>query len=130
MSYNPIDNFTQAWAKFEGFDMQGSLAQRNNNPVNVKGNWPGVVGHTPSGLAIFDNVGHGWDAANAWVQQQLTEHPDWNFLQLFGKVLGNLQGGSVNNDQGNSDNEANFVANKLGVPAASSVADYVQGSNA
>lgn len=126
--YDPIDNITDAWAQFEGFYKQGSVAQRSNNPANVKGDWPGVVGHTSSGIAIFDDVGDGWSAATAWIQQQLAQHPDWSFEQLFGKVLGNLTGGSVNNDQGNSDNEASFVAKQLGVPAGSSVADYTGGS--
>jgi hypothetical protein len=125
--YGPIDTLTDAWARFEGFYQQGSVAQRDNNPVNVKGNWPGVVGHTSSGIAIFDDVGDGWDAARAWVDEQETEHPDWSISQLFGKVLGNLDGTPVDNDQGNSQNEANYVANYLGVPVGTSVADYTGG---
>ena len=122
--YGPVDTLTDAWARFEGFYQQGSVAQRYNNPDNVKGDYPGVIGKTASGIDIFDDVGDGWDAGRTWVQQQEQEHPDWSFSQLFAKVLGSLDGTPVNNDQGNSDNEANFVASYLGVPADYPVADY------
>jgi hypothetical protein len=122
---NPLDNLTEAWARWEGYYKQGSVAQRNNNPMNVKGNWPGVVGHTASGIAIFDDPGDGWDAGSAWVKKQAAQHPDWSFSNLFGKVLGDLNGNPVNNEQGDSEAEASYVANYLGVPVASEVADYL-----
>ena len=120
----PLDNITEASAQFEGFYQPNSVAQRYNNPDNVKGDWPGVVGHTSSGIAIFDDVGDGWDAAHSWFYQQEQQHPDWTFSQLFAKFLGDLNGNPVNNDQGNSENYANYVANYLGVPPDSRVTDY------
>jgi hypothetical protein len=122
--YGPIDDITEGWAQIEGFYKPGSVAQRYNNPGNVKGDYPGVVGHTPSGIDIFGDVGDGWDAATSWVQSNEQQHPGWSFSQLFAKVLGSLSGTPVNNDQGNSQAEAEYVASYLGVPADSSVTDY------
>lgn len=123
-AYGPVSDITGAWARFEGFFQPGSIAQRDNNPDDVKGDWPGVIGHTSSGIAIFDTTDDGWSAGDGWVQEQEQEHPDWSFSQLFGKVLGDLDGNPVDNDQGNSNNEANFVAAQLGVDPGSAVTDY------
>ena len=49
-------------------------------------------------------------------QQQAQEHPDWTLRQFFAKVLGSLSGQDVNNDQGNSAAEADYVASQLGMP--------------
>lgn len=122
---SPVDAFTEAWAWAEGYDKNGSAAQRYNNPVDVKGNWDGVVNHSPSGLAIFDDVDSGWAAADDYALKQAEQHPDWTFRQFFAKVLGNLSGQPVNNDQGNSDAEAQNVANYLGVPVDTTVSSYL-----
>ncbi len=125
--YGPLDALTEAWAHFEGNDQPGSLAQRNNNPVNIKGSWDGVVGHTPAGFAIFSDPSFGWGAAESWEQEQAQEHPDWTLRQLFAKVLGSLSGADVNNDQGNSAAEADYVAGQLGVPDSTNFAAYIGG---
>ena len=125
--YGPLDSITQAWAQFEGWNKPGSLAQQNNNPVNIKGNWPGVVGHTPNGLAIFSDSSLGFAAAQSWIQRQAQEHPDWSLRQLFAKVLGSLNGEDVNNEQGNSVNEADYVASRLGVPDSTNFSSYIGG---
>lgn len=123
-----LDDLAEGWAQIEGFYKPGSLAQRYNNPVNIHGDWPGVVGHLPTGEAEFDDAGDGWDAADAWLKQQAAQHPDWSLQQLFAKVLGSLGGTPVNNDQGNSNAEAQYVANYLGVAPDTSFAGIVDGS--
>lgn len=123
--YGPLDALTEAWAHFEGWDKPGSLAQRNNNPVNIKGNWDGVVGHTPSGFATFSDPSFGWGAAESWVQNQAKQHPDWSIRQLLAKAMGSLTGQDVNNDQGNSVAEADYIAGQLGVPSSTNLADYI-----
>ena len=125
--YGPLDAFTEAWAHFEGWDQPGSLAQRNNNPVNIKGSWDGVVGHTPAGFAIFSDSSFGWGAADSYVQEQAAQHPNWSLRQLFGKILGSLSGDDVNNDQGNSVAEANYVAGQLGVPSSTNMSTLIGG---
>lgn len=124
--YGPLDAFTEAWAHFEGADQPGSIAQRYNNPVNIKGSWTGVTGHTPAGIAEFSDPSFGWGAAESYVQEQAQEHPDWSIRQFFAKVLGSLSGQDVNNDQGNSVNESDYVASQLGVPSSANLAAYIE----
>lgn len=123
--FGPIDDLTQGWAQFEGWLQPGTVAQRSNNPINIKGTWPGVVGHTPSGIAVFDDEGDAWDAADSWLTTQATQHPDWTLRQLFAKVLGSLSGESVNNAQGDSNAEADYVANYLGVSPDANLANFL-----
>lgn len=127
--YEPVDALTEAWAHVEGWDQQGSLAQRDNNPVNIKGSWDGVTGHTPAGFAEFSDPSFGWGAAESWIEEQAQEHPDWTLRQLFAKVLGSLSGQDVNNDQGNSVSEADAVAEQLGVPSDTNLAAYLGEQN-
>ncbi|MGA2908375.1 MAG: hypothetical protein ABSE36_11780 [Terracidiphilus sp.] len=123
--YNPLDDLAVAWAHAEGWDKSGSLAQRNLNPVNLKGSWPGQVGTSPQGFAVFSDEGYGFDAADSYLQKQVNEHPDWTLRQLFAKILGNLNGQPVNNEQGNSDQEAETVATYLGIPPDTTLSNYV-----
>jgi len=128
-SYTPFSDLAVAWAHAEGWDTPGSLAQRNNNPVNIKGTgWTGQVGRTSQGFAVFSDQTYGFDAAQSYLQQQAAEHPDWTLRNLFAKILGNLEGESVNNDQGNSDQEAENVASYLGISPDTVLANYTGGN--
>jgi len=127
-NYSPLDDLADAWANAEGWNVAGSLAQRNNNPANLKGNWPGVVGHTASGFAIFDSPDSGRDAEKQWLARQVSQHPAWTLRQLFAKVLGDLQGNPVNNAQGDSDQEAENVAHYLGISPGVNLHDYLGGT--
>jgi hypothetical protein len=125
--FDPWSDLAVAWAHAEGWDQPNSLARRNANPVNIKGNWPGQVGSTPQGFAVFSDEAYGFDAAESYLQQQAETHPDWTLRNLFAKVLGNPSGQPVNNDQGNSDQEAQNVANYLGIPVDDTLANYMGG---
>jgi hypothetical protein len=122
--YNPLSDLAVAWANAEGWNKSGSLAQRNLNPVNLKGTWPGQVGSTPQGFAIFPDQATGFNAAQSYLQKQTAQHPDWTLRQLFAKILGNLSGQPVNNDQGNSDQEAQTVASYLGISPDTTLSSY------
>jgi hypothetical protein len=123
--YDPLGDLAVAWANAEGWNKPGSLAQRNLNPVNLKGSWPGQTGSTPQGFAVFSDEAYGFDAAQEYLQKQATAHPDWTLRQLFAKILGNLDGQPVNNDQGNSDQEAQTVASYLGISPDVTLASYL-----
>lgn len=128
-SSNPLDLFTAGWANAEGYNVAGSRAQRNNNPVNlVGGNYTGVIGQDAQGFDIFDSAESGWAAARGYVQRNASNNPGWNFQNFFGKVLGNLLGQPVDNSQGNSNQEAANVADYIGVPADTNLSDYLGGS--
>jgi hypothetical protein len=120
-----LTKFVEGWANAEGYNVSGSLAQRNNNPVNLKGDWPGATGHDQYGFAIFDSPESGFAAAQTYVNQNAASHPLWTLQNFFAKVLGNLQGQPVDNDQGNSDQEAANVASYLGVSPDTTVSDYL-----
>jgi hypothetical protein len=123
--YDPFGDLAVAWANAEGWNKSGSLAQRNANPVNLKGSWPGQVGSTSEGFAIFSDEAYGFDAAESYLQKQAAEHPDWTLRQLFAKILGNLNGQPVNNEQGNSNQEAETVAGYLGIPADTTLETFM-----
>lgn len=53
-----IDQLVQAIEQFEGFFTPGSVAQRNNNPGNLRSG-PGQTGTDPNGYAIFPDVATG-----------------------------------------------------------------------
>ena len=125
---NPFDDLAVAWAQAEGWDQPGSLAQRDNNPVNLKGHWAGQVGSTSQGFAVFSDSGYGFDAADSYLEKQAAAHPDWTLRNLFAKILGNLSGQPVNNEQGNSDQEAANVANYLGISPDVTLRDYGGGA--
>lgn len=124
----PLELFTQAWGRAEGYDVPGSLAQRNNNPGNLKGDYyHGVIGVDSHGFAIFDSPDSGFAAAQSYVQRNAANNPGWTIQNFFAKVLGNLSGQPVNNEQGNSNQEADTVASILGVPSDSNLSDYIGG---
>ena len=128
-SSNPLDLFTAGWANAEGYNVAGSRAQRNNNPVNlVGGNYTGVIGQDAQGFDIFDSAESGWAAARGYVQRNANSNPGWSFQNFFGKVLGNLLGQPVDNSQGNSDQEAANVAGYIGVAPDTNLNDYLGGS--
>mgnify|MGYP003394444781 FL=1 len=58
------DSISQAIATMEGFFKAGSVAQRNNNPGNLRswGNRP-----TANGYAVFESPDAGWAALNQQV---------------------------------------------------------------
>lgn len=55
------DTLAQGIATFEGFFKPGTLAQRNNNPGNLRAG-VGQTGTDANGYAIFPDVQTGWDA--------------------------------------------------------------------
>jgi len=52
------DSLVQAIERFEGFFTPGSVAQRNNNPGNLRAG-PGQIGTDAGGYAIFPDVATG-----------------------------------------------------------------------
>ena len=56
-----IDTLAQAIATFEGFNVSGSIAQRNNNPGNLRSS-PYATGTDANGYAIFSDAQTGWNA--------------------------------------------------------------------
>lgn len=55
------DTLAQSIAQFEGFNISGSVAQRNNNPGNLRAS-PYATGKDSRGYAIFPDSQTGWSA--------------------------------------------------------------------
>lgn len=56
-------------ANMEGFNTSGTLADRNNNPGNLKYvGQAGAIGQDSRGFAIFDSVESGWNALQRQIQ--------------------------------------------------------------
>lgn len=83
-----------------------TLAQKNNNPVNLKAfvKWDGMTGKDKYGHAVFSSMDYGIRAAlkNALTRQR--RRPDQS-----------LRGWMNDFAEENGDNEADYIASKLGV---------------
>ncbi len=63
-----IYNIGQAIAKMEGFFIQGSIANKNNSPGNLR-NWQGVP--TDGGFARFPSSEAGWKALYKQIENNI-----------------------------------------------------------
>jgi hypothetical protein len=60
-----MSTLAQAIAQMEGFNTAGTLAQRNNNPGNLRSS-PLATG-TSGGFAVFPDIATGWQALDAQI---------------------------------------------------------------
>jgi hypothetical protein len=108
-----LDNLTQAISDWEtGHQNPNSLALRNNNP--------GALANG-SGLLSFSDIGDGWDALSSFVQKTAAQHPDWSISEFMNFYV---NGDSTKTAQ-NSQNDAAYVANYLGVDLSTKVASLL-----
>jgi len=56
----PVRKLAESMAGFEGFYSKNSLAQRNNNPLNLR--WSKYMTEKRGGFAFFDTPELGWSA--------------------------------------------------------------------
>lgn len=109
-------NLIVAWiayqiATFEGYFKPGSLAERNNNPGNLR-NW----GNRPTrnGFAYFDNINDGVSAL--YRQIHLNIQRDLTFREFFAGKPGVYPGYAPAADKNNPNQYAAYVANIFGWP--------------
>lgn len=115
-----IAEFAKAIATMEGYFKPGSIAQRNNNPGNLRrwGNRPVV-----NGFAYFDTPEQGWAALHRQVELNIGR--GLTLQEFFGgqrDAQGNVKPGGYSGyapaaDKNNPTHYANFVAGRLGVSA-------------
>jgi hypothetical protein len=60
-----VEELTEASAVMEGWELEGSLVQRLNNPGALSYAGQNYATRTPEGWARFDTPVHGWEAAYA-----------------------------------------------------------------
>ena len=73
-----IEMIAEKVAQMEGFHIPGSLAERNNNPGNLR-----MWGRNPmsGGFAMFPNVEEGWRALRRQVELNIDRDLTW--LEFF-----------------------------------------------
>ncbi len=98
-------------ATFEGFFITGSLAQRNNNPGNLR-SW----GTMPvrDGYAAFPSADIGWAALRRQVQLNIDR--GLTLQEFFGGKPGVYSGYAPAADTNNPTGYAAFVAERVGIP--------------
>lgn len=119
-----VDRIAEAIARMEGYFQPGSIAQRNNNPGNLR-SW----GARPveSGYVKFNTPEEGWAA----LKQQIRRNIDrgLNLLEFFGGKPGVYAGYSPAADRNDPVNYARFVARQAGVDLTTPLRDLLSGGS-
>ena len=99
-----------AIAQEEGFNTPGTIAQRNNNPGNLR-SWPGAG--SSSGYAQFSTLAAGWAALYSQIQTNINRGLTMN--EFFAGKPGVYAGYSPSADGNQPAAYAAFVAGQIGV---------------
>lgn len=113
------DTLAQSIATMEGFFQPGTLAQRNNNPGNLRAG-AGQIGRDANGFAIFPDVQTGWNAL--YNQISLDSGRGLNLSQFINKYAPPSE-----NDTGNY---LSYLTGQLGVPSTTPLSDLGAGDTA
>ena len=108
---NTLDSFVDAIARFEGFYVPRSRAQRNNNPGNLR-SW----GRNPivAGFVKFPTLEAGWAALRRQCERNIYERK-LNCYEFFGGKKGVYPGYAPDSDGNHSRQYAAFVANRCAI---------------
>jgi len=106
-----VENIARAIATFEGFFKPGTLAERNNNPGNLR-SW----GSTPiqDGYAHFATADKGWAALRHQVRLNISR--GLSLREFFVGKPGIYPGYAPAADFNDSNRYAEFVARRTGLP--------------
>ena len=117
-----IDQLAQAIAQMEGFNVAGSVAQRNNNPGNLTAS-PYATGNV-GGYSVFPDAQTGWDAL--YYQLNLYSGRGLTLQQMVGLYA---PAGNTTMTQGNNPNAyLNFLTGQLGVGPDTSISALYEDS--
>jgi len=107
-----VETVSSAIATFEGYFQPGSVADRNNNPGNLR-SW----GNRPvrDGFAVFDSAADGWAALRRQVELNISR--GLSLREFFGGKPGIYPGYAPAADANDPNRYAEFVAARAGVPA-------------
>ena len=111
---------SDAIARFEGFYKPGSLAQRNNNPGNLRtwGSYPVVDGY-----ARFPNAETGWAALREQVHKNINR--GLNLHEFFAGKSGVYAGYAPAADRNPVANYVAYVSAAAGIPSNVPLVDLV-----
>jgi len=117
-----IDSLAQSIATMEGYFKPNTLAQRNNNPGNLR-NW----GSNPvqNGYAVFPTAEAGWAALRRQIELNIGR--GLTLDEFFGGKLGVYSGYAPSADSNNPAHYAQFVAGRAGIPANQPITAFLSG---
>jgi hypothetical protein len=107
-----VPAISAAIARMEGFYTSGSIAQRNNNPGNLR-SWG--TRRIRFGYAYFDTAEGGWAALYRQVRRNIDRR--LTLYEFFGGKVGVYAGYSPASDRNDPVTYARYVAGHAGVPA-------------
>jgi len=118
-----IDSLAQSIATMEGYFKPNTIAQRNNNPGNLR-SW----GSTPTqgGYAVFATAEEGWAALRQQVQRNVNR--GLTLEEFFGGKPGVYPGYAPSADSNNPTHYAQFVAGRAGIPANQPITAFLTGA--
>lgn len=105
-----VQRFAESIANMEGFYKKGSLAQRNNNPGNLR-SWG--TRPTLKGFALFDTPEQGWKALRSQIAKNIARKLTMH--EFFAGKEGGYGGYAPAADKNNPRKYAVFVARNLGI---------------
>lgn len=113
------DTLAQSIATMEGFFQLGTLAQRNNNPGNLRAG-AGQTGTDANGFAVFPDANTGWAAL--YNQISLDSGRGLNLSQFINKY--------APPSENNTSNYLNYLTGQLGVSPFTLLSDLGAGDTA
>lgn len=115
-----IDSLAQSIATMEGFFKPNTIAQRNNNPGNLR-SW----GANPvkNGYAVFSSAEEGWAALRK--QIQLNVNRGLTLEEFFGGKPGVYPGYAPSADSNDPANYARFVAGRAGIAVNQPITSFL-----
>jgi hypothetical protein len=116
-----VSDLASAIARFEGYNLAGSVAQRNNNPGNLRAG-VGQVGTDASGYAIFPDASTGWAALQNQVSLNISRGLSLN--EFFAGKPGVYSGYAPAADANQPYQYAGTVAGWLGISASVPLSQY------
>ncbi len=105
------ESIAQAIARMEGFFTAGSIAQRQNNPGNLR-SWGSVP--VVNGYARFSTPEEGWAALRRQVELNIGR--GLTLQEFFGGKPGIYAGYSPGSDGNDPRGYAQYVAGQVGIP--------------
>lgn len=112
-----LQDLANAMAQMEGVNVTGSLAQRNNNPGNLKfANQAGAIGQDSNGFAIFDSLADG----QAALLNQLNLYAD------RGMTLEQAISTYAPSSENDTSNYLSFVSSQTGISPSDPLANFRQ----
>ena len=114
-----VQDLANSIAKMEGFFVSNSVAQRNNNPGNLKFmGQNGAIGQDSNGFAIFFNSDVGWQALNNQI----------NLDASRGLTLNQFINKYAPSSENDTSNYLQFVSQQTGIaPSATLDAGFPKG---